>query len=473
MGKDSKVSGGSTHRISRVEPTDERITGRGGLNLFVRYLDRTEVVSRLLLPRLRCLRKNRKGASVYSMIKQLLCFFMDGTSRHLSSFDELSKDEGYAGAIETAPEDMVSSHAVKRFLKAFRWPLVWMCRRVMLELFLWRLRISRPSVVVLDVDVMPMDNDEAEKREGVEPTYKKFKGFAPLQMTWEGLLIDTVLRSGDKHSNHGRGTGRMVRRVVDWVRSRYREDVPIVFHLDSGFMDQKLFDVFETIGVGYICGGKLYEDIAEALKGAPEASWDCYFGPGEMEDGGVWEYVEFGDRRGNWKRFRRAFFTRPLTDGDQFVLSFARPCAVLYTNLGMGYRVDEELRQVAMDELLTPQGIIGCYHHRGRSELTFRAFKDFADQRLPFEKFCPNAAFYYLMAIGFFIYEVFKEDVCGDIVPVTCYATTLRRKVIDIAAKIVSGGHKIKLKVSRAVWEMLDFATLWERSNAAPCVCLE
>lgn len=30
-------------------------------------------------------------------------------------------------------------------------------------------------------------------------------------MTWEGLLMDTVLRSGNKHNNHGRGTERMIR----------------------------------------------------------------------------------------------------------------------------------------------------------------------------------------------------------------------------------------------------------------------
>lgn len=44
-------------------------------------------------------------------------------------------------------------------------------------LFLWRLRIGKPKVIKLGIDTMVMDNDEAEKREGVEPTYKKVKGF--------------------------------------------------------------------------------------------------------------------------------------------------------------------------------------------------------------------------------------------------------------------------------------------------------
>jgi len=70
-------------------------------------------------------------------------------------------------------------------------------------------------------------------------------------------------------------------------------------------------------------------------------------------------------------------------------------------------------------------------------------------------------------------YEAFKEDVCGDIVPITSYPNTLRRKVIDIAAKIVCGSRTLKLKVSRAVWEALDFAKLWANCHIAPCVCLQ
>jgi hypothetical protein len=472
MKKISRIPRESKPRINHVEPTKDRITGRGGLSLFVRYLDQSKIFQNLLILRFAGLRKNRKGSSVYSMLKQIFCFFMDGTSRHLTYFDHLKEDEGYAGAIEVKPDKMASSHAVKRFIGSFSWPLIWSCRRILLDLFVWRVLLDKPPVIILDIDAMPMDNDEARKREGVNPTYKKFKGFCPLQMTWNGRLIDTILRSGEKHSNHGRQVNRMVRRVVHVIRKRYREDVPIVFHLDGGFMDQKIFDVFESLDVGYTCVGRIYEEIVEAVKGMPDTAWDTYIGPGEIEDAKVWEYVEFGDRRGTWKRFRRMLFTRPLSEDNQLILSFARPCTVLYTNLGMGYRIDCQLRSAGFEDLLYPDGIIGLSHDRGRSELTFRGLKDFADQRLPFEKFRMNAAYYSLMAIGFFLFESFKEDVCDEVVSVTAYATTLRRKVIDIAAKIVRTSGQIYLKVSKAVWEGLGFAELWERSNTPPRFCL-
>jgi hypothetical protein len=61
------------------------------------------------------IRKSAKGQPVSEIFKQVFGFLLDGTSRHLVYFDALKKDEGYAAAIETAPEQMLSSHAVKIF----------------------------------------------------------------------------------------------------------------------------------------------------------------------------------------------------------------------------------------------------------------------------------------------------------------------------------------------------------------------
>jgi len=192
MSQHSKNQPGSKCKISGVEATDEAITGRGGLSLFVRYLEKIGIFNLVLLPWFSQLRKNQKGASVYEIFKQIFAFFIDGTSRHLSYFDQLKKDKAYAGVIESDPADLISSHAVKRFFQAFSWPLVWSFRYIYLAIFIWRLSITKPEAVVLDLDAMVMDNDQAEKREGVKPTYKKRKGFNALQLSWDGLLVDSV-----------------------------------------------------------------------------------------------------------------------------------------------------------------------------------------------------------------------------------------------------------------------------------------
>ena len=93
-----------------VEITSDTLTGRGGLVLFSRYVRNLELfgdIDRLF----GSMRKSSKGLPVTVLFHQLFCFFLDGTSRHLVRFDELKRDDGYAAAIETLPDQMASSHA--------------------------------------------------------------------------------------------------------------------------------------------------------------------------------------------------------------------------------------------------------------------------------------------------------------------------------------------------------------------------
>ena len=457
--KDSSTDNNDNAIINDVEVTGDNLTSRAGLSLFVRYL-RSIVLFPYLEELFSKIRKSNKGQRITEIFKQLFCFFMDGTSRHLVYFDRLKEDGGYAGSIETRPEHMLSSHAVKRFFWAMSLPWAFMFRKVLRKLFLWRLQMAKPEMIMLGLDTMVMDNDEAEKRHGVKPTYKKEKGFQPIQMTWGRFIIDAIFRSGDKHSNHGDDAAKMVKGIVALIRKHYREDVPIAIRLDSGFFDQKLFMIFESLQIGYICGGKLYDDIGVIVSNCDKSVWGRY-----ENENKVWDYVEFGDRRGSWNTFRRCIFCRPVYEDNQMLFKFARPDTVIYTNLGMGGAIDEQIRKVGMEELFAPQAMIEVYHGRGCDELVHRALKDFRSEQLPFKRFHQNAAFYYTMVIAFFLYEAFKEDVCTPVVAVSSYATTLRRQIIDVAGKIVSHSGKIILKITISAWESLNFYQLWLNSG--------
>jgi hypothetical protein len=153
---------------------------------------------------------------------------MDGTSPHLVHFDHLREDAVYAQSIETPRGVMLSSHAVKRFFGSFWWPRIYLFRRLLQKLLLWWLRIEKQKAFLLGLDVMVMDNDDALKRHGLRPTYKRAKGFAPLQLSSGRFVIDSVFRSGDKHSNHSDTVQKMVGHVVRQLRRHYRKDVPIL-----------------------------------------------------------------------------------------------------------------------------------------------------------------------------------------------------------------------------------------------------
>ena len=165
-------------KIHKLEVTDDTLTSRGGLAFFVKYLEAIGIVG-LLLHKFAGIKKSIKGVSVRNLFLQALYFFFDGTSRHLSYFDELQPEEGYQAVVEMPAKQMASSHAMKRFFGAFHIFHAGAFRWVLQELFLWRLQQEKPDMVVMTLDTMVMDNDEALQREGCDPTYKKVKGFQP------------------------------------------------------------------------------------------------------------------------------------------------------------------------------------------------------------------------------------------------------------------------------------------------------
>jgi Transposase DDE domain group 1 len=457
------MNSNSPCRISKVEITSDTLTSRGGIALFVKYVQAVNIIA-LLLEKFGSLRKSSKGVTLKNLFLQVLCFFFDGTSRHLNYFDHLQEDAGYAAVLEVPETQMASSHAMKRFFatfgvfaaEAFRW--------VLKQLFVWRLNLNRPRVVELTVDTMVMDNDEALKREGCDPTYKKVKGFQPLHLIWEGKIVDAIFRRGKRHSNYGNDVKKMIRGVVALIREKYDASVTIVIRFDSGFLDEANFALCDELGIGFIAAGKVFDAIKKQVKAIPEAEWKDYDNGRQM-----WSYARFEYRCQVWDKDRsyRALYTRPKYDEGQQLLEFERPDNIIVTNLDPTHDALKRMAPDLQKHWLKDETIIFHHHQRGADELPHRGLKEFGSEQLPFKRFAANRAYYYLMVVSFFLFETFKEDNLKDILPITSYATTIRRKLVDFAAKVVFTGRELILKVPAVVMERLDLATLWTRCQAA------
>ncbi len=96
-------------KITDFQTTDEQFSGRAGLAPVSRYLDAVGITE-ILAKRFTFLKKNAKGSALKSIFHQIICYFFDGTVLHMSRFDHLKRDTGYAGVIETEAEEMISSH---------------------------------------------------------------------------------------------------------------------------------------------------------------------------------------------------------------------------------------------------------------------------------------------------------------------------------------------------------------------------
>lgn len=449
-------------RISAVDVSDKELCDRAGLSLFARYIEQVDVLS-LLMGKLKSVRKSGKGLSVCSLLKQLLLFFIDGSSFHLTRFGELAKDSGYAGCIETKQEQMASSHQMKRFFGAFSFVHQFLLRSCLQKLFIWRVKIEKPKFIVLDIDTMVLNNDDARTREGVDVTYKKIKGFQPLQVIWNGYVVDAVFRRGSKHSNYSDTVAKAIVHLVNLIRTDYRDDVPILLTSDSGFFDDKNFREWEKLRIAYVCSGKLYKDILTYVNSASAEAWTEY-----TNNNCRWEMLEFGNRRGTWKQFRRAIYSRQRSENSQLLMPFAGIQSLTYTNIGMGAEIDEQLRGAGAEHLFTTEGIIETAHSRGVAELTNRAVKDFGTEKMPFKRFESNAAFYYLMLIAFNLFQAFKTDITHDIIPVKAYATTVRRLLLDTAGQLIRTSRQVTLKFARSAWERLNIPVLWNRLETVP-----
>jgi hypothetical protein len=459
--------------IDRIETTGETLTARAGLALFSRYLRNLGLLSEL--ERLfGALRSSEKGLPIPVLFHQILCFFLDGTSFSLVRFDELKEEDGYAGAIEVDPESMASSHQIKRFFYGFSLGRIWLFRRLIQQVFLWRLRIRDPEVVVLGMDTMVMDNDDADAREGVEPTYKGVEGFHPFQIMWDRFVADGILRGGSKHSNDGETAIEAIQHLTKKIRKALGEEVPIIVRMDAGFCDKKIYRACEELGIGYVSSGRLLEEIREEAERRAEGEWSTYQNaPNSSRE---WAYYERGDRRGTWDQFRRMIYVRSRRKEGQRKLAFARKDSVIYTNLGQGGPIDRRLEEAGKGSLLQVESVVETHHDRGRDELVHRALKDFGTERMPFEGFFQNMAFYSMMLLSFNLYEAFKEDGLGAEetegsearIPLSCYATRLRREVIDIAGKLVKTGRQTILKVTEATARRLDLGRLFRQVADPP-----
>lgn len=462
----AKDGGKRKQKIDDIQGTGECLTSRGGLAFFKRYIDETGYVSEIS-KRFSSLKKSAKGIKIKEVVAQLLCFFADGTNLHISQFDRLKADEGYAATIETAQEDLCSSDQIDRFMRNFDLDDKYQrIRDLLSEMFVSRLKISKPEVIEIMIDTMPMNNDDAAKREGVEYTYKRFNGFAPLNLIWNHRIIDTTLFGGSRHSNSGDSVRKAVERIVRAIREKYNRDAKIIFHVDTGFFDQKLYQLFDELEVYFVAGGRVYDWMFERVH---EASEEGSFPKGEYKKNkATWGYQEFDYRCARWKKSWRGINTYlGLDETGQYFLDIDHPDRFIITNIPRN--------STALPGRCSSIAVIEMSHSRGNHELVHRSIKEFGTEKLPYLKFNCNLGYYGFMALSHFAFSDFVQDclerVHGATVTAASYAGTIRRRFFDIAAKIVRKGRRVVLKFSAAVLKTLKLFDTWKLCNNPVLLC--
>ncbi|MCD4819430.1 MAG: hypothetical protein K8S23_12130 [Candidatus Cloacimonetes bacterium] len=212
----------------------------------------------------------------------------------------------------------------------------------------------------------------------------------------------------------------------------------------------------------YICSGKKYANIVNHINKLEQSKLLEY-----QAGKNIWNYVEFGCKLNNWKRFRRFIYTQcENADDIQLYVNFGKPDQIICTNIGVNPKLTKQLISAGSAGYLTAEGIIEAGHKRRAEELVHRSYKDLiVKEQLPFKHFGMNQAYYYLSVISHTLFESYKRDVSFDTISEVSYPKTFRRKLVDFAGKVTSHSGIVKLRVTKYIYESLNIDKLWIRCN--------
>ncbi len=452
LGSGKKVKKG----IKEIQATKEILTSRAGLGIVSQYIESQIWLMKQLQS---CDGKgSRKGLHPGEQLRQMLLNFIDGTSTHLAVFDEKCGDPSYAPLI--GADKLLSTSSAKRMLAHTKPRTI---RRMIEWSFMKRLKKEKAPYIKLDLDTVVFENDSSQTREGCSVTYKRVKGFQPLMMKWNGYVVAAQFREGKSHSNHGDDALNMISHAVSVVRKAV--NVPIILTADSGFFDQRIMSLCESLKIGYIIGGKQFRNIRERVQLIPEDEFSIF----KRDDDSLheWYYTEFMDKRDNWDTERRLVVTQLRSVGDQMIIPGMGRMSLSYTNLGTDPELMRSFEDAGVDYLAQTENIIMLAHNRGEDELSHRHIKDFATrEQLPCKDFDMNRTYFEIMILAFNLYESFKRDCLDGVMSPTSYPEKFRRKFIDTAGRIVKTARRTILAVPGVIMEQLSLTEVWQKAIA-------
>ena len=77
-----------------------------------------------------------------------------------------------------------------------------------------------------------------------------------------------------------------------------------------------------------------------------------------------------------------------------------------------------------------------------------------------------------MLVFTHFLFEAYKQDITAEVISVTVYPNTFRRKLIDFAIKITSRARNTILNVTRNIYKTINIEFLWKRCQSPPKIQL-
>ncbi len=327
---------------------------------------------------------------------------------------------------------------VSRFLGNFSYKTTHMLREINFKVFRKLLRKSKLKAITIDIDssVVNVEGHQEGAVKGFNPK-KRGNRCYNLQFAFCDELkayITGYVRSGNAYTANG--AGEIIKEIVAQIK---RDDLEILFRMDSGYFDEEIIEIIESADCQYLIKGKEYPTLASQVT----ASTTSFM---KGEEGR--ETTELFTKLDTWDKDRRFVVSRVMKpEKERAQLSFLEGDEFDYFYF-------------VTNTELTSEKVVTAYEKRGNAENYIKEAKyDMAVGRLLLKSFWANEAIFQLMMLTYNLFLLFKMDFANG----TEYRQqikTFRLKYIFLAGKIIRTGRSVIMKLS----EKYPYREVYEQS---------
>ena len=373
-----------------IELSDEYLVSNSGLLTIGKFLNDNKIFAKV--NKVSIIKKNVGIISDFDIIKSIIALICIGKPNY-DCIEEFRNNKYFKKVlnIKTVPSSPTLRQRIETF-DSITWDVF---REINAEILRLNFqnetkKIGNVDYIFIDSDVTPMDNSKT-KKEGVELTYKKFFGFAPMMsyIGMSGFMLNNELRNGSEHSNCP-GTIEYFTRTIELACMI--SDSQIFAILDSGNDDSKLVKHFIYNKVNFIIKRNLRSENRRQYIDRCKASAEKVDNPYE----GYKKYYSRGGRK---------------------IDEIEVPIAIVVTErlndeYGQLFVAEESEVEVYWNSLNLPANEVeAIYHEHGTMEQYHAEFKSELDlERLPSKSFQTNYSIMLLGMLSFNLLRIIGKD---------------------------------------------------------------
>ena len=249
-------------------------------------------------------------------------------------------------------------------------------------------------------------------------------------------FVTGFFRSGNTYTANG--AAELIKEIVATLK---KDDLEILFRMDSGYFDEEIIETIESLGCKYLIKAKAYSTLTSQV-----ADLSIPFVKGTEGR----ETTELFTKLDKWVKKRRFVVSRVLKpEKERAQLSLLE-----------GYEY-EYFFFVTNTKLLS-EAVVISYEKRGNAENYIKEAKyDMAVGQLLLKSFWANEAVFQMMMLSYNLFLLFKFDYLA-VSEYRQQIKTFRLKYVFLAAKIIKTARSVIMKLS----EKFPYKEVYEK-----CLC--